>query len=272
MPTWVLPATFAGLVAIAVTLVIERLGGKKGGLIGSLPTTIVPATAGIFVASESVVNFQDAMFITPAGMLSNAIFLLLWRVVPPRLPNAHTYIRLLLCILITLGGWICMAILAIQMTDKIHLLGITRNEWAIALTITMALLGILACKRNPPAPKATSNPGAIAIVSRGIMAAGAIGCAVWMAENGGPLIAGVAAVFPAIFMTTMCGLWLAHGETVGAGAVGPLMLGGTSVSAYAWLAAWWVPSLGIIPASIFAWLLSVIAITVPAWWWLNKQQ
>jgi hypothetical protein len=110
------------------------------------------------------------------------------------------------------------------------------------------------------------------MISRGIMAAGAIGCAVWLAESGGPLIAGLAAVFPAIFMTTMCGLWLTHGETVGAGAVGPLMLGGTSVSAYAWVAAWWVPSMGIIPASVSAWLVSVLAITVPAWWWLEAQK
>ena len=104
------------------------------------------------------------------------------------------------------------------------------------------------------------------------MAAGAIGGAVWMAENGGPLLAGVAAVFPAIFVTTMCGLWLAHGESLGAGAVGPLMLGGTSVSAYAWMAAWWVPAMGIVPASVFAWVLSVVVITVPAWWWLNTQR
>ena len=165
-----------------------------------------------------------------------------------------------------------MAILSIQLTENIHRFGITRNEWAIALTITMGLLGVLACRRNPPAPKARSNPGRIAIVSRGVMAAGAIGWAVWMAENGGPLLAGVAAVFPAIFVTTMCGLWLAHGESVGAGAVGPLMLGGTSVSAYAWMAAWWVPAMGIVPASVFAWVLSVVVITVPAWWWLNTQR
>ena len=264
MPTWVLPAIFAGLVAIAVTLVIERLGGRKGGLIGSLPTTIVPATAGIFAVSESVGAFQDAMFITPAGMLSNAIFLLLWRVVPPWLPPVHTYGRLGLCLLITLGGWICMAMVAIRTTELSPVFGISRNTLAIILTLTMAALGIYACKRNPPAPKAATKPGMIALVSRGVMAAGAIGCAVWMAENGGPLIAGLAAVFPAIFMTTMCGLWLTHGETVGAGAVGPLMLGGTSVSAYAWIAAWWVPSMGIIPASVFAWLLSVVVTTVPA--------
>ena len=93
-----------------------------------------------------------------------------------------------------------------------------------------------------------------------------------MADQGGPLIAGVAAVFPAIFMTTMCGLWLAHGEAVGAGAVGPMMLGGTSVSAYAWLAAWWVPALGLAPASLLAWVTAVVLITVPAWLWLTKQQ
>ena len=272
MPTWFLPALFAGIVAIGVTFVIERFGGRKGGLLGSLPTTIVPATAGIWAASENIIHFQEAMFVTPAGMLSNAIFLLLWRIVPPHLPSVHTHLRLLICLLVTLAGWAVMATLSIQLTENTHRFGISQNEWAIGLTAGMGVLGVLACRRNPPSPTASSSPGMVAILSRGFMAAIAIGVAVWMADIGGSLIAGIVAVFPAIFMTTMCGLWLAHGETVGAGAIGPMMLGGTSVSAYAWLAAWWVPTFGLFQASIFAWLTAVFLITVPAWLWLTKQQ
>ena len=110
-----------------------------------------------------------------------------------------------------------------------------------------------------------------AIVIRGLMAGSAIGGAVWLATHGGPLIAGVAAVFPAIFMTTLCSLWISHGESVGAGAIGPLMLGGTSVSAYSWFAAWWIPIMGIVAGSAAAWFVAVLVVTVPAWMWLKRQ-
>jgi hypothetical protein len=271
MPTWILPALFAALVAVGVTIVIERLGGKRGGLVGSLPTTIVPASVGFHTVSSSVVDFQDALFMTPAGMLVNALFLLMWRIIPPRLPPFHTHIRLLMCLTITMVGWIVLAMSAIEITKHIGAIGLSRNSWAMVLTLAMATLGVVACKNNPPAPRAPSQVGIVAILIRGLMAGGAIGGAVWLANNGGPLIAGVAAVFPAIFMTTLCSLWLSHGESVGAGAIGPLMLGGTSVSAYAWFAAWWMPSLGIGLGSTCAWIVAVLVITVPAWMWLEKQ-
>ena len=47
----ILPAAIAaGLVAIVVTVLIERFGGVVGGALGTVPTTIVPAVAGMAVA------------------------------------------------------------------------------------------------------------------------------------------------------------------------------------------------------------------------------
>ncbi|MCP4793368.1 MAG: hypothetical protein GY882_08585 [Actinomycetia bacterium] len=40
-------------------------------------------------------------------------------------------------------------------------------------------------------------------------------------------------MFPAIFMTTMVGLWLSQGPDVPLGAAGPMLLGSTSVAVYA---------------------------------------
>ena len=42
-----LSAFFAGLVATGVTLAIERWGGLLGGVLGTVPSTIVPAAAGM---------------------------------------------------------------------------------------------------------------------------------------------------------------------------------------------------------------------------------
>ena len=54
--TILLSAVFAGLVAIAVTVAIERWGGVIGGILGTLPTTIIPAAIGMYLAGG-----QDAL-------------------------------------------------------------------------------------------------------------------------------------------------------------------------------------------------------------------
>ena len=41
------PALLAGLVAIGATVAIERFGGRIGGLLATVPTTIVPASIGM---------------------------------------------------------------------------------------------------------------------------------------------------------------------------------------------------------------------------------
>ena len=45
-----LSAFFAGLVAILATVAIEKYGGVIGGIFGTVPTTIVPAAAFIWIA------------------------------------------------------------------------------------------------------------------------------------------------------------------------------------------------------------------------------
>ena len=54
-----LSALFAGIVATAVTVAIEKWGGLVGGLLGTVPSTIVPAGIGMYVAGgEEVLRFH----------------------------------------------------------------------------------------------------------------------------------------------------------------------------------------------------------------------
>jgi hypothetical protein len=142
----------------------------------------------------------------------------------------------------------------------------------VGLTVVLAGAGLLACWRAPPAPAGRRRVGPLVLAARGLLAAGAIGGAVWLAAVGGALAAGMAAVFPAIFLTSMVSLWLSQGEAVQAGAVGPMMLGSTSVAVFALLAAWLFPALGPGPGAVVAWLLAATLVTVPAWWWLSARR
>ena len=271
MLPWMISALFAGLLAISVTIAIERLGGAKGGLLGTLPSTIIPAAIGLSVASPTLAAFQDALFMTPAGMLINAVFLLLWRIIPPRLPSASPGLRLAMCLCVSLIAWLAMAAGVIKLTQWALVLGVTSSTMALWGIGAGLVVGMAGARNSPPAPPVNKTVGLGIILARGLVASGSIGAAVWLGANAGPMVAGMAAVFPAIFVTTMCALWWSHGESVGAGAVGPMMLGGTSVSVFAWLAAWWIPSLGPGVGCLCAWLVAVGTITLPAWGWLHTK-
>ncbi|MFW5738891.1 MAG: hypothetical protein ACOC1F_00850 [Myxococcota bacterium] len=265
-------AVFAGLVATAVTLAIEKFGGVVGGFLGTLPTTIVPAAIGVQMNLPDAGRFADAMFITPAGMFLNAGFLLLWREVPPRLPAWGLGPRLAAMTAISLSAWLAAAVTLVKLSGWLQAAGWSMQWFGLGMTMMLASMGVLACLRPLPAPKGHKRVGAGMLFARGVLAAGAIAVAVWIAHLGGALASGVASVFPAIFLTAMVSLWIAQGEAVPAGAVGPMMLGSTSVATYALVASQTLPAWGVVAGSIAAWVTAASIITVPATLWLSRRR
>ncbi len=271
MSSLLLAALFAGLVATAVTVAIERFGGRVGGLLGTLPTTIVPASLGILAASDAPEDVAAAMYVVPGGMLINALFLWLWRAVPGRLPDASLPVRLALMTTISLLVWLTAAV------GFVSLLGWLGGGPALSRVIgygstaAIIVVGMLACLRATPSPRGARPVSIPVLVSRGLLAATAIGFAVWLTRVGGPVAAGVASVFPAIFLTTMVSLWMAQGEAVPAGAVGPMMLGSAAVATYALIAAWSLPTMGPWGGTLVAWVGAVLTTTLPAAEWLRRR-
>jgi hypothetical protein len=266
-----LPAAFAGLVAIGATVAIERLGGRLGGLIATLPTTIIPASIGIAAEASSLDAVQAALYAVPAGMLLNVGFLWLWRAVPPALPAWSLRGRLSAMTLGSLGCWFVGAAAMVFVVGRVAALGTTALGVAAWLsTAAMVVVGVVACLSNPPAPKGTQRVGAFSLLLRGSLAGAAIGVAVAIAALGGGAAAGIASVFPAIFVTTMVSLWLAQGEAVPGGAVGPMMLGASAVAVHACVAAWSLPTLGPVTGTVLAWFTAVLGITLPAGIWLER--
>ena len=266
-----LPAAMAGGVAIAATVAIERWGGRLGGLLGTLPSTIVPAALGIAASSPDPADFQVAMWTTPAGMLVNALFLWTWRVVPRRLPPSGNGTRLAAMIAISMAAWAAAALVSRVGLDQLRRWPDALATSAVLLTLALVVVGVAACTSAPPAPKGKQRVGPLTLAARGLLAAVAIGVAVVLAQVGGPIAAGLAAVFPAIFLTTMVSLWLSQGQAVQIGAVSPMMLGSGSVSAFAVLAAWAVPAMGPAAGTATAWLGAVGLVTAPAALWLRRR-
>ena len=120
-----------------------------------------------------------------------------------------------------------------------------------------------------PASKGKSQVNKIMIFSRGFVAAIAIGIAVLISGLGMPLLAGLASVFPAIFLTSMVALWMAQGPSVPLGAAGPMMMGGASVAAYSIIAMWSMIEYGLAIGSLIAWVGSIILWSIPSFAYVN---
>lgn len=256
-----LSALFAGVVAVAVTVAIERLGGRTGGLLGTLPTTIVPAAIGFHEVSHDEASFVLALYATPPGMLLNAGFLGCWLWLPRLFRRGSSRRRLLAVAGTSLALWAVAAMLLVTVSP------VFRGSVVVPLLATCALvvLGVVAIRRAPAPVRATQRAKATTLMARGTLAAAAIGASVALARLGNPTLAGVAAVFPAIFVTTMVSLWLSHGETMPSGAAGPMMLGSTSVAAYALVASVLMPKWGTSPGALLSWLCCAIGVTLPLW-------
>lgn len=267
-----LPAALAGLVAIGATVAIERWGGVVGGLLSTLPTTIVPASLGIWDTSAEVRDFAEAMAAVAPGMLLDVVFLYLWRWLPPRLPKGGLGLQLGLMLTAGIGFWLVGAVGIVVGGGWMRSAGVNPVVVGVITTIAMVAVGLAATWTPRPAPKGSRSVGPVVLVARGLLAAVAIGFSVWLASVGGTLAAGVASVFPAIFLTTMVALWVSQGVTVQGGAVGPMMLGASSVAAFALLAAAAMPAMGPWLGAGVAWLGAVCLTSVPAYVWVRWRQ
>jgi hypothetical protein len=261
-------AAFSGAVAIAVTLLVERWGGRVGGVLGTIPTTIVPAAAGM-AAGASVAGLESSLAMVPMGMIVNGVFLMVFLHLPERLRGGERLVLLQTSVL-ALGVWAVLGSMMLQVT-RVALTFMPAVLLAACATSVLGLLGLAVARRPRPAPAARRRPTAVEIGARGVAAALAIGIAVHLATLGHALVAGLASVFPAIFLTTMVGLWLAQGNAVPRGAAGPMLLGSTSVGLYATVAMWSLSSLGVAVGSVVAWLVAVVGWTIPCSLWINHR-
>ena len=259
----ILSSLMAGIVAILATVFIERSGGAIGAII-TLPTTIVPASIGIWIGvNGELVSFAAAMSMVPIGMLLNVLFLGSWRILPSYLEHLFSERNLVFAVgICSVLFWLFSAGVSTIIVEYISNF-VGPIYVGICAVFIAFVLGYIAVSKGGDAPPGLNRVSFLSLLSRGIAAGLAIGLSVWIAGLGLPFISGVISVFPAIFLTTMVSLWIAQGRAVPVGATGPMMFGSTSVSIYALICIIIFPSFGIWAGSIISWLLSVILYSVP---------
>ncbi len=263
----ILPAILAGIVAILVTLAIERFGGLVGGVLGTIPSTIIPAAAGVYHI-DGKEGLLSSMSIVPLAMMVNGLFLSVWIILPKYVSDKKT--PLLLTTIASLFTWALFAYIALSIADYSVSVDISPATLGVLGLVCLILVSIFFNTKTRPSPKGDNKVPILILSIRGVAAAIAIGSALILAQIGQPLVAGLASAFPAIFLTSMVALWISQGVTVPQGAAAPMMLGGASVAVYALVVMWSIPGYGILLGSVIAWVLSVGLWSIPAFLLLRK--
>jgi len=114
--TIILYGLFAGLVAILVTVAIEKFGGLIGGVLGTIPSTIIPAAAGVY-AIDGEETLIASMSVVPLGMLINGMFLGVWIILPKYISN-DSY-KLPLTTVISLCIWGVLALISLIVARRV---------------------------------------------------------------------------------------------------------------------------------------------------------
>ncbi|KAA0166030.1 hypothetical protein FNF31_01643 [Cafeteria roenbergensis] len=264
-----LSGLLAGLAATAVTVLIERCGGLIGGVIGTTPSTILPAAVGIAAAAASQADLTIAMFTVPMAMACDVLLLASWRVLPSRLPQAWpagTTAAALAAL--SLAVWALPAASVWALTSLVLTTAEAVTVAGALTTAATAAAGVAATWQMPPTPPGRNAVPCRVLAVRGMGAGVSIFAAVLVSRTS-PALGGLVSAFPAIFLTTMVSVYLAQGADTTVGAVGPMVLGSTSVSLFACCFAAIQPAAGTWPALGAAYCIAIALASVPATLWLQ---
>jgi uncharacterized membrane protein (GlpM family) len=240
----IIPFILSALVVILVTIIAEKYGTKTGGVIGTLPSTIIIAF--LFIALDKGTQFaSDSVAVVPAEMGINLVFLLLFALLSQK--------KILVALTGSLLTWTVLTIV-------IYYSNLTSIILSLIVYLVCFLLAFLILDKKK---KITSQDTikvhytALKLLGRSLIAGIVIAIAVSF-SNVGVLLSGIFSVFPAIFLSTMLISLREHGpQFTGAMAKG-MIYGSPSVVSYAIGIHYLYPLIGILAGTIGAFLIALV--------------
>ena len=240
----VIPFILSATIATLITIIAERYGTKVGGIIGTLPSTIVIAF--VFIAINRDVYFASrSVAVVPAEMGINVVFLFLLSILSYR----STY----LAIVISLTVWVLLSSL-LYILDMQNIF-ISLAIYVIALVFTFVVLERV--KEIPSTYSVDVHYTPMKIIFRGLLAGTIVAIAVSL-SNIGAAISGIFSVFPVIFLSTMLISIREHGHDFASGIAKSMIFGTPSILAYVTAIYFLYPACGIFFGTIYAFFISVI--------------
>jgi len=238
----IIPFFLSAIVVILITIIAEKFGTKVGGILGTLPSTIVIAF--LFIAFNEGETFASrAAGVVPAELGINVLFLFVFALLIHR--------STLLAFVGTFAVWSFLSALLVLFNMEDILISIA----CYIIAVVFAFLILEKRKKIPSAAKRHIHYTATKIMFRGILAGIVIAIAVFL-SNFGSVISGIFSVFPAILSSTMLISVKEHGPDFAAGMAKSMLLGLSSVATYATVIHFLYPVYGIMIGTIIAYALS----------------
>jgi len=240
----VLPFVLSAVVVILITVLAEKYGTKIGGIIGTLPTTIIIAF--VFIALNKDVEFaSNAVSVVPAEMGINLFFLVIFAVFAYRSIYHGLFFSFLF--------WIILSYVLL-------IVNIMNIYVSLAIFVSSVFVTFLLLEKVIK----VSSVGSVKvhytktkILFRGILTGTIIAISVLL-SNTGEVISGIFSVFPAILSSTMIISFREHGPDFSAGMAKSMIFGSSSVMSYAVSIHFLYPAYGIFWGSIFAFCISLM--------------
>lgn len=235
----------AGLWIGGFTLLAERLGSKKGGLIANLPSTILIAL--IFVALVQDAGFAArATDAVPIGMLIDTLFLLLFILL--------LKYGLIKTVVLSLGTWFVLAFLA----QKIHLSNILLNIILYVITAVAAYVLLEYGSKIPAKGKSRKKytPGSLLI--RALFAGSVVAGTTIISTFAGTYWVGLFSTFPAVMLSSMVILTVNQGADFARATGKVMILSSTNIIVYAYGVSLTYPGPGVLAGTVISFGMSFL--------------
>lgn len=240
----VLPFILSALIVILITIIAEKYGTKVGGIIGTLPTTIIVAY--VFIALNQGVKFaSDSVAVVPAEMGVNLVFICVFAIL--------AYRSTLVALAASFFVWIILS--GILLFLDMHYIYASLVIFTVSMIFTFVVLEKKFKIKSQGKRVVHYTP--VKILLRGILTGAIITISVLL-SNFGEVLSGIFVVFPAILSSTMIITVKEHGPDFSAGIAKSMIFGSWSVMSYAACIHFLYPIYDIFWGSVFAFIISVI--------------
>jgi len=241
---FLIPFIAAAVTVIIITIVAERYGTKKGGILGTLPSTIMIAY--IFIAyNEGTQVATQSVAVVPAEMGVNVIFLLLFAV--------FAFRSLASALAISFSVWTALSLLLLFF----NLENLLVSSLIFLGGFLIAMLVLEWKRKTPSVGRVQTCYTPLRIMLRGLFAGIVIGIAVLL-SNVGAVLSGILSAFPVIFLSTMIIAMRAQGPEFAAGMAKSMIFGSPSVVSYTLAVFFFYPAFGILIGTIGAFILAFL--------------
>ncbi len=240
----VLPFIISAFVVIIITVIAEKYGTKVGGILGTLPSTIIIAF--IFISINRDVFFASrSAVVVPAEMAINLFFLVII--------STLIYRSLSFALIVSLLIWGILSTALYFANIENILISIV----LYAVTLVLCFTYLEKIKKIESHKKVKVHYTTKKIILRGILAGSVIATAVFL-SNIDETLSGIFSIFPAIFLSTVIITYLEHGPIFTSGFAKSMIFGSQTVMSYVIAVHFLYPKCGLIYGTIYSFFLSLV--------------